>query len=260
MNGDEREALLSRLRGDGLLIANHFTLSLKTIEAERAGVKRRYGVCYADGRIKVRLTHARSGEPLKYSSLIDTLCHELAHLKHFDHSEEFKSFFWTLLNWARKQGIYQPTTRRAARIARHETVDEAVPSTPLTQPPPRRNGVPIFQLPRPADTGLGADRRDAPLPWVRRQQALFGLDEQRPPTPRARRRSRPLPTSTSASEVRGQQTPARAAGAAQRPSRAAANGGTERPHLALPVASRCSSTVPPEEVQTVPLNQQLTLF
>jgi len=71
-------------------------------------VKRRYGVCFSDGEIRIRLRHARTGEPLKYSSLVNTLCHELAHLRHFHHGERFKSFYLELLAWARFEGIYRP--------------------------------------------------------------------------------------------------------------------------------------------------------
>jgi hypothetical protein len=71
-------------------------------------VKSRYGVCYADGRIRIRLRHAATGRSLKYSSLVNTLCHELAHLRHFDHGPRFKAFYLILLDFARVEGIYRP--------------------------------------------------------------------------------------------------------------------------------------------------------
>jgi len=107
---DRRAAreLIRRLEGDAERIAGRFRLEYRSIEAERADVKSRYGVCYDDGRIKIRLRHAVSGRPLKYSSLVNTLCHELAHLRHFDHGERFKAFYLKLLEYARREGIYRP--------------------------------------------------------------------------------------------------------------------------------------------------------
>jgi len=103
-----RRALINRLRGDADRICAHFGLRYHVIEAERANVKRRYGICYSDGTIKIRLRHVATGKPLKYSSLVNTLCHELAHLKHFDHSPRFQDFYQKLLGWSRREGIYRP--------------------------------------------------------------------------------------------------------------------------------------------------------
>jgi predicted metal-dependent hydrolase len=100
--------LIERLERDAERIAGRFRLAYRSIEAERANVKSRYGVCYDDGRIKIRLRHAVTGRPLKYSSLVNTLCHELAHLRHFNHGERFKAFYLQLLEYARREGIYRP--------------------------------------------------------------------------------------------------------------------------------------------------------
>ena len=105
-------ALMERLNRDAAEIAARFGLAYHSIEAENPRVTRRYGVCYADGRIRLRLRHNATGEPLKYSSLVNTLCHELAHLKHFNHGVRFKAFYLRLLEYARGQGIYQPGRRR----------------------------------------------------------------------------------------------------------------------------------------------------
>ncbi|MDH3213610.1 MAG: M48 family metallopeptidase [Myxococcales bacterium] len=100
--------LVEKLNRDAELVARRFGLSYRSIEAERATVKSRYGVCSADGGIKIRLRHAVTGRALKYSSLVNTLCHELAHLRHFDHGERFKAFYLQLLEFARAEGIYRP--------------------------------------------------------------------------------------------------------------------------------------------------------
>jgi len=109
--------LMERLNRDAAAIALRFGLRYRVIEPERPRVKRRYGICYADGTIRIRLAHARTGEPLRYSSLVATLCHELAHLRHFDHGPRFKSFNQTLLDWARARGIYRP---HAPPVPAHE--------------------------------------------------------------------------------------------------------------------------------------------
>lgn len=108
MDRRTRRELLERLSADARQIAARFGLRYRSLEAERANVKSRYGICYEDGTIKIRLNHSVTGEPLKYSSLVNTLCHELAHLRHFDHGPRFKAFYFELLQWSRQQGIYRP--------------------------------------------------------------------------------------------------------------------------------------------------------
>lgn len=100
--------LLDSLQRDAERIARQFGLRPKSIGAERANVTRRYGVCFSDGAIRIRLRHAVTGRPLKYSSLVNTLCHELAHLRHFNHGPRFKAFYFELLDYARANGIYRP--------------------------------------------------------------------------------------------------------------------------------------------------------
>jgi predicted metal-dependent hydrolase len=105
---------MRRLRGDAARIAERFELRYRAIEAERPHVRSHYGVCFSDGTIRIRLRHASTGRPLKYSSLVATLCHELAHLRHFDHGLRFRAFYQRLLDWARGEGIYRPGTPRRA--------------------------------------------------------------------------------------------------------------------------------------------------
>lgn len=135
----ENQELLERLRRDAAQLARHFGLRVRRIEAERANVKRRYGICYSDGTIRIRLRHVTTGMPLRYSSLVNTLCHELAHLRHFDHSARFDRFYGQLLGWARQQGIYRP------RRARPRPQDAPVA-------PPRRQPSPQPSTPGPART------------------------------------------------------------------------------------------------------------
>ena len=108
MDRDTARQLIERLNLDAERLARRFGLRYRSITAERAGVRSRYGVCYADGAIKIRLRHATTGRPLKYSSLVNTLCHELAHLRHFNHGPRFKAFYFEILDHARALGIYRP--------------------------------------------------------------------------------------------------------------------------------------------------------
>jgi predicted metal-dependent hydrolase len=119
---DERLAhgLMERLNADAQRIARRFGLRYKEIAAERANVKRRYGVCFADGSIRIRLRHTLTGRSLKYSSLVNTLCHELAHLRHFNHGLRFRAFYRELLEFARREGIYRPGGAPVARELRVE--------------------------------------------------------------------------------------------------------------------------------------------
>lgn len=121
MTETEREArdrAIERLRRHATLLAGAFELPLRSIDAESERVRRRYGICYADGRIRIRLHQLRSTDVLKYSVMVDTLCHELAHLRHFHHGPSFVRFYRELLEAARARGLYRPASPAALRAAR----------------------------------------------------------------------------------------------------------------------------------------------
>lgn len=146
MDRTTRRELLTRLRYDAYRIATRFGLRYRVIHAERANVKRRYGVCFSDGEIRIRLANVRTGEPLKYSSLVATLCHELAHLKHFDHGDAFRAYNARLLEFARSEGIYAPARPEAAarrsgrpaprKQAKPPPASKAAPPASRTKTPP----------------------------------------------------------------------------------------------------------------------------
>lgn len=104
---------MTRLRRYGLDLAKRFALRYTSIDPERDGVNGHYGICYEDGLIRIRLRHARTGRLLKESSLVDTLCHELAHLRHLDHSVRFQHLYQRILATARRLGYYQPGPTKA---------------------------------------------------------------------------------------------------------------------------------------------------
>jgi len=109
---DEDRETIRRLGLRAESLALHFGLKYLRIEPEVEGVVEHYGVCYSDGLIRIRLRHAKTGRLLKESSLMDTLCHELAHLEHFDHSIRFRRFHRRILDEARRRGWYRPGPAR----------------------------------------------------------------------------------------------------------------------------------------------------
>ena len=132
--------LIESLNRDAERIAARFGLRYRAIRAERANVKSRYGICYSDGTIQIRLRHAVTGRPLRYSSLVNTLCHELAHLRHFDHGPRFRDFYLQLLEYARVERIYRPgrpavpggpRPARATRLPRDMAGTPAAPAAPI---------------------------------------------------------------------------------------------------------------------------------
>ena len=163
-----RDRAIERLRRHGELLARAFELPLRSIEPEGERVKRRYGICFADGSIRIRLHQVRGSDVLKYSVMVDTLCHELAHLRHFNHGRRFWQFYRRILAYAARQGIYRPGPE--ASLA---------PSTPFRALPAAIQNA----QPRPAPAALQLDLF-APGKWS--QNVL-----QAPPQEaRAARRSR----------------------------------------------------------------------
>ena len=110
--GDYRE-LVNRLRTDAARVADQFRLPPFELDADRPDARDRYGVCFDDGRIRVRLISVRNGRVLRYSALIDTVVHELAHLRHMNHGPRWKALYEQMLAWCRTERIYAPQPRRS---------------------------------------------------------------------------------------------------------------------------------------------------
>ncbi len=127
------EQLLVQLRGYAARIAAPFGLAVRSLGRTRRDA-RIYGSCDTEGNIRIRLRSRMSGSFLKESSLVATLCHELAHLRHFDHGREFVRLYRQLLTHARLHGFYRPagSGRRAPPV-----VPQAV-SPALAAKAPRR--------------------------------------------------------------------------------------------------------------------------
>lgn len=148
----DKQLLMEQLRRDARRIAEHFHLTYQALEPEHVRVTARYGSFDTEGVIKIRLTHARTGRPLKYSSMIDTLCHELAHTKHFHHGMRFQALYERILAWAREAGIYRPTPRGeprpepASAPPRRQSLAIAAGAGPARRPPRRPRGPELEQL------------------------------------------------------------------------------------------------------------------
>lgn len=99
--------VLRRLRADAARIGSPFGLRCASLRAARRDAKL-YGVCDDLGHIRIRLRAIESRRSLPYGALIDTLCHELAHLQHFDHSREFWNLYELLRARAEKLGLCRP--------------------------------------------------------------------------------------------------------------------------------------------------------
>jgi predicted metal-dependent hydrolase len=106
---------MARLEAWATTLAGRFGLRYKALLPERDGVNGHYGICYDDGEIRIRLRHAKTGRMLKESSLVDTLCHELAHLAHMNHGLRFRRLYNRILDDARALGIYRPGPDQDAR-------------------------------------------------------------------------------------------------------------------------------------------------
>jgi predicted metal-dependent hydrolase len=128
----ENQRALELLRRHARRLSAAFELPIRVLHAEGPRVRRRYGICYADGTIKIRLRSVRNGELLRESSLVDTLCHELAHLRHFDHGPGFERLYRRILEYARRHGIYRPGL--PSRWGAFEVIAEGLPVVPAPSP------------------------------------------------------------------------------------------------------------------------------
>lgn len=118
----DHDELVERLNADARRVQERFGLPRFVLAADRPNATDRYGQCDDEGRIVVRLVHARTGKPLRYSALVDTVIHELAHLRYMNHGPRWEALYRRMLEWARVAGIYAPRA--------------IAPAAPAPEPPP----------------------------------------------------------------------------------------------------------------------------
>lgn len=70
-----------------------------------------YGICHWDGRIGIRIRWA-TGRPLHSYAIIDTMAHELAHLRHRTHSREWFKLHAAILSDMANTDLLNQINRR----------------------------------------------------------------------------------------------------------------------------------------------------
>lgn len=70
-----------------------------------------YGLCHRDGRIAIRIRWA-NGRPLHAYAIIDTMAHELAHLRYLTHSPRWFQLHSRIFISMSQFGLYSKLLRR----------------------------------------------------------------------------------------------------------------------------------------------------
>ena len=100
-------AILAKVRRDVQPIMAAFNLSFLTLtESVAEG-----SLGFNRGKRIIALNVRQKQNPMtlrKYSAIMATMIHELAHLRHMNHGPQFKMFEAELMAWARAERIYTP--------------------------------------------------------------------------------------------------------------------------------------------------------
>lgn len=93
---------LKLVRACAKKVCKKFQLSPRTIrlfDDDDPDRRNCHGMCYSDGTIHLNFRKRRSGRYDPVESAIDTVIHELAHLKFPDHTREFWKLHQKMKRW-----------------------------------------------------------------------------------------------------------------------------------------------------------------
>jgi len=108
MNSASDREILGRLRRKARRLAADFRLKRHRIEQADPRTSLA-GSCSSEGEILIRLHRLNTRRRLSHRWLLDTLCHELAHLRHMDHGRKFRQLHREILDRARGGPSIIPT-------------------------------------------------------------------------------------------------------------------------------------------------------
>jgi predicted metal-dependent hydrolase len=97
------------------IYADRFDIRLRGV-ARTKPTNSLFGSCYPNGKI-VMTVRWKSGKPLHAYSLVDTMAHELAHLRYFSHSQRWAELYSRIFFVMVRDGVYQrlrPLVKRKA--------------------------------------------------------------------------------------------------------------------------------------------------
>jgi hypothetical protein len=100
-------AILGKVQRDVQPILRQFNLRFQTMKESVAEGT----LGFNRGRHTIALNVRQKANPMKlrkYSAVMRTMIHEIAHLRHMNHNLQFQMFDEELLAWARANGIYVP--------------------------------------------------------------------------------------------------------------------------------------------------------
>lgn len=106
-------AILAKAQRDVQPVLREFKLTFQTLKESVA----EGSLGFNRGRRIIALNVRQKRNPMKlrkYSAIMSTMIHELAHLRHMNHGPQFKMFETELKNWSRERGIYSPSGRSAS--------------------------------------------------------------------------------------------------------------------------------------------------
>jgi len=93
-----KEGLLVALSVTAAKLSSEFGFWAKSIgelKEEDLAKDKDMGYCYPDGTLEIRLLV--DGCYIDHLEVLDTLCHEMAHLKYFNHGRKFRKLYKKLL-------------------------------------------------------------------------------------------------------------------------------------------------------------------